>query len=105
MKKLLLTAAFVLLTAGCSDHYRYACQDPDHWNDADCKRPRCEVDGNCRDDLTGGVSEKIMSDNNSTVRTPVAAHKSKAVEEVDVEHPAAVLAQRMEVPHEEHVNE
>ena len=60
MRKLLLTAAFVLLTAGCSEHYRYTCQDPEHWNDAECKRPRCEVDGNCRDELTGGISEKIL---------------------------------------------
>ena len=51
---------FCLLAAGCGEHYRYACQDPAHWKDADCTRPRCEVDGNCRDDLTGGVSEKVL---------------------------------------------
>jgi hypothetical protein len=71
MNKLLVIAAFALLTAGCSEHYRYACQDPEHWNDAECKRPRCEVDGNCRDELTGGVSEKILDPN----------HKSDTTEE------------------------
>ena len=102
MNKLLLTAAFALLTAGCSEHYRYACQDPANWERPECKRPLCEVDGNCRDELTGGASEKILD---SDVKIPAAAHKNKDAEEVDIAHPTAALAQRMEVPQEEQVNE
>lgn len=71
MRKLLLTVAFSLLAAGCSEHYRYACQDPANWEKPDCKRPQCEVDGNCRDELTGGVSEKILDPDHHKTEEPV----------------------------------
>lgn len=42
-----------LLIAGCSEHYRYPCQDPANWNSPECQRPVCEPEGICPDQLTG----------------------------------------------------
>lgn len=47
---LFLTA---LLLVGCSDTYRYPCQDPANEKAAECNRPVCEVDGICYDSLNG----------------------------------------------------
>ena len=46
MKKLLLLGAFLAL-AGCSDTYRYPCQNPKNQNTAACQPPACEADGTC----------------------------------------------------------
>ena len=43
----------LLLVAGCSDHYRYPCQDPANWKKEECNRPACEADGMCWDKLSG----------------------------------------------------
>lgn len=54
MKTLLpFLLAAALLTAGCEDRYRYACQDPANWENEECKRPQCEADGVCPDMLLG----------------------------------------------------
>ena len=66
MKKISVFAILALLLVGCEEKYRYPCQDPQNWEKSDCQRPRCEVDGQCRDDLTGGVSEKIIEKNVGT---------------------------------------
>jgi hypothetical protein len=47
---LFLTA---LLLAGCTDTYRYPCQDPANANKEECNRPICEADGMCFDTLNG----------------------------------------------------
>ena len=47
---LFLTA---LLLVGCSDTYRYPCQDPANANKEECNRPACEADGMCYDTLNG----------------------------------------------------
>ena len=53
MKKTLLSVLLIaaFITAGCQYKYRYACQDPANWEKAECKRPVCEVDGTCPDQL------------------------------------------------------
>lgn len=52
-----MKAAFLVLTAlllvGCSDTYRYPCQDPANKDKAECNRPACEADGFCYDKLNG----------------------------------------------------
>jgi len=43
-----LIALFSLaLLAGCSDYYRYPCQNPDNWDKDICKKPWCEINKTC----------------------------------------------------------
>jgi hypothetical protein len=47
-------AAIVLTTvilSGCSQQFRYPCQDPANWDKAECKRPICEVNRDCPDHI------------------------------------------------------
>jgi hypothetical protein len=62
MKWLLLFAAFVafILTAGCEDRYRYTCQNPDHFGDAECQKPRCQFTQTCPEYLVAPVLEKKL---------------------------------------------
>jgi hypothetical protein len=46
----------VMLLVGCEERYRYACQDPANWENKECQRPACEVDGQCTDELIGKVA-------------------------------------------------
>jgi hypothetical protein len=41
-----------LLLASCSDMYRYPCQNPDNWDHKVCKKPYCNANGTCPEDLT-----------------------------------------------------
>ena len=61
--KTILTTIALLCLAGCSDRFRYPCQDPASWNSAVCQKPQCEVTRTCPDLLI--KSEKKVS-------TPVA---------------------------------
>ena len=51
---IIFLVAFVLtvLLVGCSDQFRYPCQDPRNWDKSDCKRPLCSVTSTCPDQLT-----------------------------------------------------
>lgn len=42
-----------LLLVGCTDVYRYPCQDPANKDKPECSRPECENDGFCYDILNG----------------------------------------------------
>jgi len=55
--KIILIALLCLV--GCSDRFRYPCQDPASWNSAVCQKPQCEVTRTCPDLLV--KSEKKMS--------------------------------------------
>ena len=41
----------VFLLAGCSDQYRYPCQDPNNQGKPECTHPECVADGTCTDYL------------------------------------------------------
>jgi len=43
----------VLTGCGYDGHYRYPCQDPANWENAECKPPVCTVNGACPEDLVG----------------------------------------------------
>ena len=45
----------LLAVAGCAfdGTYRYPCQDPDNWDNTECKPPVCNVDGTCTETLLG----------------------------------------------------
>lgn len=49
--------ALVLLT-GCEDRFRYSCQDPKNWENAECKPPICTATGTCPEMLVKPEQEK-----------------------------------------------
>ena len=58
--RLLIIPFVALLLIGCSDTYRYPCQDPANKDKEECNRPACEVDKMCYDTLNG-VSPKTVT--------------------------------------------
>ena len=36
-----------MIVAGCENRYRYACQNPENWDQNFCKKPICEVSRDC----------------------------------------------------------
>ena len=52
----LIPTLFIL--AGCSEGYRYPCQDPDNWEKKECKKPWCSANGTCPEDLTHYEKDK-----------------------------------------------
>jgi hypothetical protein len=52
----LISASVLAITlSGCGydGHYRYPCQDPENWHNAECQPPICEATGTCTKDLLG----------------------------------------------------
>ena len=47
--KTIITLIALLCLAGCSDRFRYECQDPANWNSAQCQKPACEASRTCPD--------------------------------------------------------
>ena len=46
---IVLMAGFL---SGCSEEfYRYPCMNPKNWEQTQCKRPECEILGECPDQL------------------------------------------------------
>jgi hypothetical protein len=52
-----------LLLAGCSDMYRYPCQNPDNWEHKVCKKPYCSANGTCPEDLTPYEKNNVTTAN------------------------------------------
>ena len=72
----IVTALAALLLVGCDfEYYRYACQNPDNWDTAECQKPRCEVSQTC--------PEHIFKNEASLV-------KAAAIEAVAKEPPATI---------------
>jgi hypothetical protein len=55
MKYALLLLVFL---AGCEDRYRYVCQNPDHFADAQCQKPKCLFTQQCPEYLVAPILEK-----------------------------------------------
>jgi hypothetical protein len=49
--------ALVLLSA-CEDRFRYKCQDPQNWENAECKPPICVATSTCPEQLIKPELEK-----------------------------------------------
>jgi hypothetical protein len=49
----LLASTALLTGCGYDGHYRYPCQDPANWENAECKPPICTTNGACPEDLVG----------------------------------------------------
>jgi len=58
MQKLLPSLLIIIALNGCSDRYRYTCQDFDHFQDPECQRPKCLFTQTCPDYLVAPVLEK-----------------------------------------------
>jgi hypothetical protein len=71
MKKLVFLLALSCTLVGCSDHYRYPCQDPDNFDKKECQHPVCEVDGMCSDDLVGHKVYTDVETQEHTAESPV----------------------------------
>lgn len=73
MKAAYLTLTALLLT-GCSDTYRYPCQDPANKHKEECSRPACEEDndGMCYDTLNGLPKKEAEPKVEQTPAAPVA---------------------------------
>jgi len=59
---IVLTLCFLAL-GGCDDRYRYTCQDPQHFADAQCQKPVCEFTQTCPEYLVAPVLEKKSEGN------------------------------------------
>lgn len=55
MKYALLLLVFL---AGCEDRYRYVCQNPDHFADSQCQKPKCLFTQQCPEYLVAPILEK-----------------------------------------------
>ena len=54
IRSIFLASILALGLVGCGNgSYRYPCQDPANWENAECKPPVCEVNGVCPVDLVG----------------------------------------------------
>jgi len=51
----------VLLLVGCSDSYRYACQNPDNFHKAECQKPKCLFTQTCPEYLVAPILEKQVN--------------------------------------------
>lgn len=49
----------LLLLSACEERYRYPCQDPDNWDQKQCKKPFCSANGTCPEDLTHYEKNKV----------------------------------------------
>ena len=81
-----IIAISILLLSGCSDRYRYKCQDPNNWDLDECKPPLCKASGVCAEDLIKTLNKNpcgIITDgavdlyNNKGLRYP---------ENIDISH-------------------
>jgi hypothetical protein len=43
----IITLIALMSLVGCSDRFRYPCQDPANWNSTVCKKPECEITRTC----------------------------------------------------------
>jgi hypothetical protein len=64
--------AVLLGLAGCQDHYRYPCQNPDNFGKAECQKPKCLFTQQCPEYLVAPILEKQI------VQPPVQAASEAA---------------------------
>ena len=51
----------LLLLVSCEDRYRYSCQDPNNFNNAECQKPICEFTQTCPEYLVAPILEKKIA--------------------------------------------
>jgi len=56
--RLVALVGLLLALAGCNDHYRYRCQNPDEFAHPECQKPRCLFTQTCPEYLVAPILEK-----------------------------------------------
>lgn len=51
----------ISLLAACEERYRYPCQDPENWEQKQCKKPFCSANGTCPEDLQHYEKDKKIT--------------------------------------------
>lgn len=59
IKTLMLGLVSLLLLSGCSDQYRYKCQDVNNWEKPRCQKPLCDVHRACPEHIFGPEFEQM----------------------------------------------
>ena len=54
-----LSLLLLPLLVACQENYRYPCQDPENWDQKQCKKPYCGANGTCPEDLTHYEKNKV----------------------------------------------
>lgn len=65
--KILTLVLAILVISGCEDRYRYTCQDPKHFQDAECQHPACDFSQTCPEYLVAPIMEKKIEGNPAQV--------------------------------------
>ena len=58
LSEILVMSVLLVALTGCDDRYRYPCQDPLNWENAECKPPICTATGTCPEQLVKPEPEK-----------------------------------------------
>lgn len=56
-----IVGILLLVLAGCQDHYRYPCQNPDNFYAKECQKPKCQFTQMCPEYLVAPVLEKQIA--------------------------------------------
>jgi hypothetical protein len=62
LKTLMLVIVPFLFIVGCSDRYRYECQDHNNWDKPRCQKPICTVHKDCPEDIFGPQFEQMKGE-------------------------------------------
>lgn len=73
--------AVTLSGCGYDGHYRYPCQDPENWENAECQPPICESTGTCTTDLLG---YDPLATESATIEEEIVEEATES-EEIEVE--------------------
>lgn len=63
MKLVLFITVFLVplfFFGGCEERYRYPCQDPLNWGAEECKKPYCDGDQTCPEDVSSVKKKPIL---------------------------------------------
>lgn len=73
MHRIIILLATIISLWGCTERYRYPCQDPDNWEEKRCQKPYCSANGTCPEDLR---HYEKNPQNQSPVSQPVITDKT-----------------------------
>jgi hypothetical protein len=62
IKRIIILVLCSLAIMGCKERYRYDCQDPANWKEAECKKPHCIAMGYCTEWLIDTGEDHVEKD-------------------------------------------
>ena len=65
MARLIFIFLSALVLTGCENRYRYACHNPDNWDQDFCKKPKCEVSRECPEHIFKGQEAGLINYSNN----------------------------------------